>query len=167
MTRHLGDLAAALVDGELGHDARDRALAHLAGCDECRAEVAGQRRLKARIARLAEIGAALPVSLGSRLDALAGERAALAGERAALAGTGALAGTAGFAGTAGRPVSMRVAVAGVTGALTLGGLAFLAGGDNANGRPVRPAVNQFVYQHVATVNPLSGQGAVDVSFTSR
>ena len=32
MTAHLGELAAALVDGELGHEARDRALAHLAGC---------------------------------------------------------------------------------------------------------------------------------------
>jgi anti-sigma factor RsiW len=49
---HLGGLVAAVVDGVLGHDARDRALAHLARCDECRAEVEAQRRLKARLARL-------------------------------------------------------------------------------------------------------------------
>ncbi|MFE7603373.1 zf-HC2 domain-containing protein, partial [Streptomyces sp. NPDC057494] len=29
---------AALVDGELGHDARERVLAHLATCARCKAE---------------------------------------------------------------------------------------------------------------------------------
>ena len=32
--QHLGDRLAALVDGELGHDARERVLAHLATCSE-------------------------------------------------------------------------------------------------------------------------------------
>ncbi|MFF1926069.1 zf-HC2 domain-containing protein [Streptomyces sp. NPDC058221] len=44
--QHLGDRLAALVDGELKHDARDRVLAHLATCAKCKAEAAAQRRLK-------------------------------------------------------------------------------------------------------------------------
>lgn len=50
MTHHLGDDVAALVDGELGHDDRDRALCHITSCDDCRAEVDAQRRLKALLA---------------------------------------------------------------------------------------------------------------------
>ncbi|BDH07965.1 anti-sigma factor family protein [Streptomyces seoulensis] len=44
--QHLGDRLSALVDGELGHDSRDRVLAHLATCCRCRAEADAQRRLK-------------------------------------------------------------------------------------------------------------------------
>ncbi|MFE6778790.1 anti-sigma factor family protein [Streptomyces sp. NPDC057702] len=44
--QHLGDRLAALVDGELGHDARERVLAHLATCPRCKAEADEQRRLK-------------------------------------------------------------------------------------------------------------------------
>jgi anti-sigma factor RsiW len=44
--QHLGDRLAALVDGELGHDTRERVLAHVATCPKCRAEVDAQRRLK-------------------------------------------------------------------------------------------------------------------------
>ncbi|PWI15740.1 hypothetical protein DI272_17345 [Streptomyces sp. Act143] len=44
--QHLGDRLAALVDGELGHEARERVLAHLATCARCKAEADAQRRLK-------------------------------------------------------------------------------------------------------------------------
>ncbi|WP_320779169.1 anti-sigma factor family protein [Streptomyces sp. CRN 30] len=44
--QHLGDRLSALVDGELGHDARERVLAHVATCHKCKAEVDAQRRLK-------------------------------------------------------------------------------------------------------------------------
>lgn len=44
--QHLGDRLSALVDGELGHDARERVLAHLATCAKCKAEADAQRRLK-------------------------------------------------------------------------------------------------------------------------
>lgn len=50
---HLGELAAALVDGALDHNGRDRALAHVMRCDSCRAEVDAQRRLKAQLAQVA------------------------------------------------------------------------------------------------------------------
>ncbi|MER5732662.1 zf-HC2 domain-containing protein [Streptomyces sp. NPDC002138] len=43
---HLGDRLAALVDGELSHDVRERVLAHLATCARCKAEADAQRRLK-------------------------------------------------------------------------------------------------------------------------
>ncbi|MFJ8308627.1 MULTISPECIES: zf-HC2 domain-containing protein [unclassified Streptomyces] len=43
---HLGDRLAALVDGELNHDARERVLSHLATCAKCKAEADAQRRLK-------------------------------------------------------------------------------------------------------------------------
>lgn len=44
--QHLGDRLAALIDGELGHDARERVLAHLATCRNCKAEADAQRRVK-------------------------------------------------------------------------------------------------------------------------
>ncbi|QYX77681.1 anti-sigma factor family protein [Streptomyces akebiae] len=44
--QHLGDRLSALVDGELGHEARDRVLAHLATCAKCKSEADEQRRLK-------------------------------------------------------------------------------------------------------------------------
>ncbi|MER7695105.1 zf-HC2 domain-containing protein [Streptomyces sp. NPDC096095] len=47
---HLGDRLAALVDGELKHDARERVLAHLATCAKCKAEADAQRRLKSAFA---------------------------------------------------------------------------------------------------------------------
>ncbi|MFC8276913.1 anti-sigma factor family protein [Streptomyces sp. NPDC057271] len=51
--QHLGDRLAALVDGELGHDARERVLAHLATCARCKAEADAQRRLKSVFASTA------------------------------------------------------------------------------------------------------------------
>ncbi|MEU6059988.1 zf-HC2 domain-containing protein [Streptomyces sp. NPDC047097] len=50
---HLGDRLAALVDGELGHDTRERCLAHLATCARCKAEADAQRRLKSVFAQAA------------------------------------------------------------------------------------------------------------------
>lgn len=49
---HLGERLTALVDGELGHDERDRALAHLATCPQCRSEAEELRRLKGRLRSL-------------------------------------------------------------------------------------------------------------------
>jgi hypothetical protein len=62
---HLGERVAALVDGELDHDSRDRAVAHLARCEECRSAVSEQRWLKSRMRELAatEPSAALRSSL--------------------------------------------------------------------------------------------------------
>lgn len=68
--RHLGDRLAALVDGELGHDARERVLAHLATCPKCKAEADAQRRLKTMFVE----SAPPPLSAGllARLQGLPG-----------------------------------------------------------------------------------------------
>jgi len=50
---HLGMRLGALVDGELEHDDRDRALAHLAGCAQCRTMVEAARDVKGRLAAMA------------------------------------------------------------------------------------------------------------------
>ncbi|XRQ11980.1 anti-sigma factor family protein [Actinomadura welshii] len=50
----LGERLTALVDGELGHEERDRALAHLAGCAQCRDEAAALRLLKGRLRGLSD-----------------------------------------------------------------------------------------------------------------
>ncbi|MFJ5676678.1 anti-sigma factor family protein [Streptomyces sp. NPDC093097] len=78
--QHLGDRLAALVDGELGHDARERVLAHLATCAKCKAEADAQRRLKSvfaqamspgpsegLLARLQQLPGGDPDGPGSRL----------------------------------------------------------------------------------------------------
>lgn len=64
MSDHLGDRAAALVDGELGDHARDRALVHLAHCLDCRGEVEEQRRLKNALQL------EVPAPLAERMSAL-------------------------------------------------------------------------------------------------
>jgi Putative zinc-finger len=69
---HLGERLTALVDGELGHDARERVLAHIATCDECRAEVDEQRRLKGVFAAASRMTPAPPPGLMARLQALPG-----------------------------------------------------------------------------------------------
>ncbi|MER6557334.1 zf-HC2 domain-containing protein [Streptomyces sp. NPDC001027] len=51
--QHLGDRLSALVDGELGHDTRERVLAHVATCSKCKSEVDAQRRLKNVFAEVA------------------------------------------------------------------------------------------------------------------
>lgn len=71
---HLGDLAAALVDNELSHDARDKALSHVTGCDECRLEVDRQRRLRSMLANQAD--PEMPAGLAAKLLAIADQPAA-------------------------------------------------------------------------------------------
>ncbi|MGW1376756.1 zf-HC2 domain-containing protein [Streptomyces sp. NPDC002446] len=68
--QHLGDRLAALVDGELGHDARERVLAHLATCAKCKAEADAQRRLKSVFAQSAPPGPS--AGLLARLQQLPG-----------------------------------------------------------------------------------------------
>ena len=49
---HLGDRLSALIDGELDGAERDRAHAHLAGCQQCRTEAAELRALKQKLSTL-------------------------------------------------------------------------------------------------------------------
>jgi anti-sigma factor RsiW len=58
---------SALVDGELDHESRDRILAHLAHCAECRAAVDAERQVKAILG-----GMSAPAPSGSFQAALSG-----------------------------------------------------------------------------------------------
>lgn len=65
MSGHLGDDVAALVDGELDYTRREKALAHLSRCPQCRDAVDAERAVKRRIQTLpaAEPSAGLITSL--------------------------------------------------------------------------------------------------------
>ncbi|WP_411073152.1 anti-sigma factor family protein [Streptomyces sp. cmx-4-25] len=90
---HLGDRLAALVDGELGHDARERVLAHLATCARCKAEADAQRSLKSVFAS----SAPPPPSEGflARLQGLPGGPGEPPGNPGGFGGPGGLRGSGG------------------------------------------------------------------------
>jgi anti-sigma factor RsiW len=52
---HLGEQISALIDGELTGAELDRANAHLAACERCRAEAAEIRQLKRKLRALFEV----------------------------------------------------------------------------------------------------------------
>ena len=68
---HLGDRLSALVDGELDGAESDRAHAHLASCEQCRAEAAELRALKQKM-RTLMTGAPAEAAMTSRLVAMTG-----------------------------------------------------------------------------------------------
>ncbi len=68
---HLGDRLSALIDGELDGAERDRAYAHLASCEQCRAEAAELRALKHKL-RTLMTGAPSEAAMTSRLIAMTG-----------------------------------------------------------------------------------------------
>ncbi|WP_328423764.1 anti-sigma factor family protein [Streptomyces sp. NBC_00443] len=91
--QHLGDRLSALVDGELGHETRERVLAHLATCARCKSEADAQRRLKNVFAEAAPPPPS--ESFLARLQGLPG-----GGD---LDGGGSPLGGGGFGGLSGRP----------------------------------------------------------------
>ncbi len=178
---HLGDLAAALVDGALDGDTRDLALAHVAGCTGCRAEVDEQRRCKDGLRQLE--APALPAGLAARLMAVpeAAELGAPRRPRAPISRTPArpvpaLAGVSrrpgGGAGpTASRPGRVRppskarpdrrrsrgARVAGGVTALALGFVVVVTLGPGRNAAPsVSPPVGQFTVEHAQTTGGFPG-----------
>jgi anti-sigma factor RsiW len=176
---HLGEEISALVDGELSHDARDRALAHIAGCVECRSAVDAERRTKAIVAGLERPD--VPVELAERLRALPAALSAPYGQRAAawLADHRPLRTRSSRSGGARhptdnrpthRPGRRRRVSAAASGAVLVGATvaAFLVGGGPVEGQPVSPQVDQFTVEHAAVTPevPLTDQSgpAVTVSF---
>ncbi|MBA8948763.1 anti-sigma factor family protein [Actinomadura namibiensis] len=172
----LGERLTALVDGELGHEERELALAHLAFCDRCRKEADALRRLKSRLRGLSD----LPVAEGAddaptgdfmaRLMAL-GEpggpaapaerpapparparpvrpRASRPHDNRPAARATAPAGRAGAAAHALSPERRRraLAVGAATLAIGLGAVSYAAGGRPA-GPTVSPAFEQFTIEH--------------------
>jgi anti-sigma factor RsiW len=158
--RCLGERAAALADGELGPDARDAALAHLVNCDECRDDVAGQRRLKARLGELTE--PLPPAGLIERLAAMGAEGAPeLALGPDEWHGPGAAPrhrvhlpsrswrSSRHLSADPLRRRGVRYAMAGGASVLALGVSAFALGGGQ-NAPTVVPAVDSFTFEHTQT-----------------
>ena len=174
--KHLGERVTALVDGQLGHDDRDRALAHIAGCELCRADVELERQTKAALRRLPDVEP--PPELVRKLLALAEPGGPLPPQRRSFPGTAAPA--VGWRARdrrpgAGRPVDVAVqrrpqgaprlsmprgrvqlAAAGVlsAGALTLV-LATLGGTAQSGPAPaIVPPMEQFTVEHARSTGSL-------------
>jgi anti-sigma factor RsiW len=149
----LGEVAAALVDGELDHAARERAQRHLAHCAACRAEVEAHRSLKARLSRLSVDPPAPDLALTDRLLALSPPGTDRLGAGQASPGRpGTLRPPSGPRGT--RPRGRRGGrrrTAAVTATVALGVVALALGGPStAASTPVDPATDSFILQHVGT-----------------
>jgi anti-sigma factor RsiW len=175
--KHLGERVTALVDGQLGHDDRDRALAHIAGCELCRADVELERQTKAALRRLPDVEP--PPELVRKLLALAEPGGPLPPERRPFPGAATPA--VGWRAHdrrpgAGRPVDVagprrpqgaprlstprrrvRLAAAGVlsAGALTLA-LATLGGPAQSGPAPatIVPPMEQFTVEHARSTGSL-------------
>lgn len=148
---HLDDLAAALADGELDHEQRDRALAHLAHCAPCRAAVDAQRRMKALIANQPDPG--VPPELTVRLTALA--RTAAGPNRpdvVRLSVTVTQTGPSPARPPRRRRNRTRTAAVSALGVALVAGVAAAGGGSDAP--RIRPPVSTYVDEHNATTGRL-------------
>ena len=70
----LAELRSAFVDGALGDADRERLLAHLVDCRDCRREVAELRHVRSLLTGSTDPGLT-PVDLSHRLVSIAGEDA--------------------------------------------------------------------------------------------
>jgi anti-sigma factor RsiW len=159
---HLGDRIAALVDGEMGHEARDRTLAHLAVCRECRAEADAERQAKNMLAGLG--GPEPSADLVHRLRTLAEPGPPLPPNRPSFPGTvrpPTLAAPtrrpAGIPAESRRPGGRPhrrlrfVTVGALSGFAIVMGTAFAAGGTpEERGTPLTPPVDRYRVEHAAT-----------------
>jgi anti-sigma factor RsiW len=147
----LGEVAAALVDGELDHPARERAQRHLAHCATCRSEVDAQRRLKAALSGLTP--AAAPDALTARLLDLQAPgtdrlRAAPVPVRPV-----SVRAPAGPGNTRPRRRGVRRRTAVGSAFVALGVVAIALGSPSSSATtPVDPATDSFVVQHVDTTS---------------
>ena len=142
---HLGHRLSALIDGELSHAQRERALAHLARCEPCRCEAAALRVLKQRMHALGEATA----------------NTALTDRLVALGARGQVPGSIGLPRRRWPVRSVAVAVLAMAG-LSVPAAAFMAGGGQAEPGPgVTPAIEEFMTQHELTTGdvPTSASSA--------
>jgi anti-sigma factor RsiW len=149
---HLGDRLSALVDGELDGAELDRAHAHLAGCEQCRAEAAELRALKRKLRALVT-DAPAEAAMTRRLIALTGPGGPLPSRRRVLrlaprprpaAGPGTR------RSRPGRTVRRRYLVLGAVSVVVgLGTAAFTAGGGGqaAPGPKITPPVEMYSVEH--------------------
>jgi anti-sigma factor RsiW len=175
---HLGERVSALVDGALDHDTRDRLLAHLAGCADCRAVVEDERRVKTRLTGL--VDPRVPPGLVDRLLHLGDEQPTRDAVAVPAMATRPDAAPAAPTRPRSRDDARRPAarqrhtrrnrlVAGTGGVLAAAlSLAFVLGGNASGGQRVTPQVDQFTVDHAAVTSevPLTGPAgnAVTASF---
>ena len=154
---HLGDRLSALVDGELDGAERDRAHAHLASCEQCRAEAAKLRALKQRLRGLMS-GAPAEAAMTRRLIAMTGPGGPLPPRRRLLR----LAPATMNRGTRRPgPVRRRYLVLGTvslvvglgTAAFTVGG-----GGEATPGPRITPPVEMYSVEHAITTGEVPFTG---------
>ncbi|MGZ4592720.1 MAG: anti-sigma factor family protein [Actinomycetes bacterium] len=177
---HLGPRVSALVDGQLGHEARDRALAHVAHCDTCRGALEAERaikslldstptpqpseRLLAALHGMAEPGGPVgprtrPMPLGPVVPTLPppgrGPLGRRRDSRRPAAGSGR---------TTRSTRARYVAVGALSVAGLVLGTAFAAGGSGATGTPaVVPPAAELSVEHAATT---AGLPLGDPAFTA-
>jgi anti-sigma factor RsiW len=153
---HLGDRLSALVDGELDGAERDRAHAHLASCEQCRAEAADLRALKQQLHGLAAQAPA-EAAMTRRLIAMTGPGGPLPPRSRALR-----------LAPSGRPAARLglrrryLALGAVSVFVGLGSVAFTAGGGNGVPGPrITPPVEMYSVQHAITTGevPFTGPSA--------
>ena len=154
---HLGDRLSALVDGELDGAERDRAHAHLASCEQCRAEAAELRALKQKLRGLMSRAPA-EAAMTRRLIAMTGPGGPLPPRRRLLR----LAPPTASRGTR-RPGSVRrryLVLGTVSLVVGLGTAAFTAGGsgDAAPGPRITPPVEMYSVEHAITTGEVPFTG---------
>jgi anti-sigma factor RsiW len=155
---HLGDRLSALVDGELDGAERDRAHAHLASCEPCRAEAAELRALKQKLSALTD-GAPAEAAMTKRLIAMTGPGGPLPPRRGLLRVVPGQRRPAGWMPP--RPGAVRPRSAGrrrylvlgtVSLVVSLGTAAFTVGGggDAVPGPRITPPVEMYSVEHAIT-----------------
>ena len=165
---HLGDRLSALVDGELDGAELDRAHAHLAGCEQCRAEAAELRALKQKLRELTT-GAPAEAAMTRRLIAMTGPGGPMPPRRRLLRvvpGHRPAAGPAATRPAATRPRPARrrryLVLGTVSLVVGLGTAAFTAGGgsDAAPGPRITPPVEMYSVEHAITTGEVPFPGPV-------
>jgi len=159
---HLGDRLSALIDGELDGAERDRAHAHLAGCDQCRTEAAELRALKRKLGSLLP-GAPAEAAMTRRLIAMTGPGGPVPPRRRP--------GEPGKPGKPGRPETRRPGSSGpvrrrylVIGTMSLvvglSTVAFTAGGggEATPGPRITPPVEMYSVEHAITTGEVPFTG---------
>jgi anti-sigma factor RsiW len=159
---HLGDRLSALVDGELDGAERDRAHAHLASCEQCRAEAAELRALKQQLRGL-DSQAPAEAAMTRRLIAMTGPGGPLPprSRKLRLAPSGRPAARLGSLGPGSRRASRRryLALGAVSVVVGLGSVAFTAGGgDGVPGPRITPPVEMYSVEHAITTGEVPFTG---------
>jgi anti-sigma factor RsiW len=159
---HLGDRLSALVDGELDGAELDRAHAHLASCERCRAEAADLRVLKRKLRELTA-GAPAEADVTRRLIAVTGPGGPLPPRRhrMRLAPGPRPSGRDTRGPGSRRRVRRRYLMLGTVSLVVgLGAVAFSVGGEgqDAPGPRITPPVQMYVVEHAITTGEIPFAG---------